>query len=268
MEVFMQLNNLLCAIAQLVSHVILGVTGFGGTVVAAPFTQKFLGVSVAVPFGNLVTFPVLIAILITEYKKIDWKNLVIIVGVMCLGLPIGQHLFLSMSAVVAKVCIGLIVSIVAILGIYKMFIKNPRLKASGTDLSTIPDTLFMKITRYVFLFAGGVVHGAFVIGGPLVTVYTIAAVKDKSRFRATMTMVWMIINTLNTIASYKTGQLVPEVWNALVLGIPFALIGFLIGNWLHKKVNQDVFMKIVYVVLTFVGLNMFIRAFITFISAS
>ena len=117
MDSYFTLNYLLNGIAQLFSHIILGCTGFGGTVVAAPFTQKFLGISIAIPFGNLVTFPVLIVILIKEYKKIDWKNLIIIFAVMCLGLPIGQSLFLKMSANVAKVSIGLIVTIVAILGL-------------------------------------------------------------------------------------------------------------------------------------------------------
>jgi len=237
MSSFFTMNYFLCGIAQLFSHIILGCTGFGGTVVAAPFTQKFLGISIAIPFGNLVTFPVLIVILAKEYKKIDWKNLIIIVAVMCLGLPIGQALFLQMSANVAKVCIGLIVTIVALLGVYKMFVKIPRLEKSGVEVDeNKPDTMANKIIRYGCLFLGGIVHGAFVIGGPLVTVYTIAAVKEKSKFRATMTMVWMIINTLNTINAYRTDQLVPGVWKALVLGIP-----------------------------TFVGLNMFIRAALTFI---
>jgi uncharacterized membrane protein YfcA len=265
MDIFFELNYFFCAIAQLVSHIILGCTGFGGTVVAAPFTQQFLGVSVAVPFGNLVTFPVLIAILIKEFKKIDWKNLLIIVAVMCLGLPIGQSLFLSMDANIAKLCIGFIVTLVAILGLYKMFIKIPKLKSLGDDIQEKPDTLTGKIIRYLCLFIGGIVHGAFVIGGPLITVYTISAIKEKRRFRATMTMVWMIINTLNTINCYRTGQLVPEVWEALVLGIPFALVGYLIGNWLHNKVDQEKFMKIVYIVLAIVGFNMFIRALLTFI---
>jgi len=260
MGIFFSMNYILCGLAQLVSHIILGCTGFGGTVVAAPFTQLYLGVDVAIPFGNLVTFPVLIVILITEYKKIDWKNLLIIVLVMSIGLPIGQSLFLSMSATVAKFWIGFIVSVVAILGVYKMFIKIPRIKKKGEEFKEKPDTLTAKIIRYLCLFVGGIVHGAFVIGGPLITVYAIAAVKEKSRFRATMTMVWMIINTLNTINSYRTGQLVPEVWQALVLGIPLALVGFLIGNWLHHRVDQDKFMKLVYVVLAVVGLNMFINA--------
>jgi len=266
MSSFFTMNYFLCGIAQLFSHIILGCTGFGGTVVAAPFTQKFLGISIAIPFGNLVTFPVLIVILAKEYKKIDWKNLIIIVAVMCLGLPIGQALFLQMSANVAKVCIGLIVTIVALLGVYKMFVKIPRLEKSGVEVDeNKPDTMANKIIRYGCLFLGGIVHGAFVIGGPLVTVYTIAAVKEKSKFRATMTMVWMIINTLNTINAYRTDQLVPGVWKALVLGIPLALVGFLIGNWLHHRINQEKFMKLVYIVLTFVGLNMFIRAALTFI---
>ncbi len=265
MSVFFELRYIFCAIAQLVSHIILGCTGFGGTVVAAPFTQKFLGISVAIPFGNLVTFPVLIAILIKEFKKIDWKNLLIIVVVICFGLPIGQYLFLSMSADVAKLCIGFIVTVVAVLGIHKMFIKIPRMKKYGDNIEEKPDTIINKIIRYLCLFIGGIVHGAFVIGGPLITVYTIAAIKEKSRFRATMTMVWMIINTLNTLNCYRTGQLVPEVWQALVLGIPMALVGYLIGNWLHNKVDQDKFMKIVYIVLAVVGFNMFIRALFTFI---
>ena len=86
--------------------------------------------------------------------------------------------------------------------------------------------------------------------------YTISAVKEKEKFRNTMNMVWVILNTWNAISQFRSGVVTPYVLSALAVGLPMAAIGFFLGMAFLKKINREQFLRIVYCVLLFVGGNM------------
>ena len=124
----------------------------------------------------------------------------------------------------------------------------------------MPDTASRKAFRYGCLILGGIVHGAFNIGGPLITVYTLEAVKEKEKFRNTMTWLWAILNTVNAINQYRNGAWTPHLWSALAVGAPLAAIGFFLGMAFLKKINREQFLRIVYIVLLIIGGDMLIRS--------
>lgn len=106
-------------------------------------------------------------------------------------------------------------------------------------------------------------HGAFNIGGPLITVYTIAAVKEKEKFRNTMNMVWVILNTWNAFSQFRNGVITPHLLSALAVGVPMAAVGFFLGMAFLKKINRETFLRVVYCVLLFVGGNMLITSLLS-----
>lgn len=171
------------------------------------------------------------------------------------GILVGNYLFHAISPVVAKICIGGMVTFIALMNIYKHIIKPLVLKKNEEEEA---DTTFKKVLRYGCLILGGVVHGAFNIGGPLITVYTISAVKEK--FRNTMNMVWVILNTWNAFSQFRSGVVTPHLWSALAVGAPMAAVGFFVGMAFLKKINKETFLRIVYCVLLFVGANMLITS--------
>ncbi|MDU1326209.1 MAG: sulfite exporter TauE/SafE family protein [Clostridiales bacterium] len=263
-----ELNFLWIGLIEIFSHFVQGCTGFGATVIAAPVVTGLLGTAEGVPYGTLITMPMLYVLGIKAFKQVSWKDLAKIVILMAPGVLVGHYLFLNISPNTAKVCIGFIVTCIALRGVYQKFVLEPR-KAKQADAveAEKPETMARKVFRYGCLLLGGAIHGAFNIGGPLVTVYTIYSVKDKSSFRATMTWVWIIINTcFNMVNQYRTGQWTEHMWWALAVGVPLAAIGFYLGGVFHKKINHDTFLKLVYVVLTIVGGDMFVRALLTFIA--
>ena len=180
---------------------------------------------------------------------------------------IGNMIFGSISPVHAKVAIGGIVTAIALKNIYNAFIRDPKKIKEGYNPESEEEqakanTPLMKAFRYGCLLLGGCVHGAFNIGGPLITVYTLYSVKDKSCFRATMTWVWIIMNTcFNMVSQYSQGRYdTPVLWSALAIGVPLAALGFYLGHLFHKKINREQFLKCVYVCLLIVGGDMFVRA--------
>lgn len=251
-------NNILVGLMQVVGFFIQGTTGFGCTVIAAPVTNGLLGTAVGVPYGTLITLPFLYYLGIKGRKEVSWKDLFKIIILCAPGILLGNVLFYKINAQTAKIGIGAMICIIAIMNIYKYIIKPLVLKK--VDEEDAPDTTGKKIFRYGCLILGGVVHGAFTIGGPLITVYTLEAVKDKKSFRNTMTWLWCVLNLWNASNQYRNGALTPELWNALIIGVPLAGIGFFFGMRFLEKINREQFLRIVYAVLFVIGSDMLIRS--------
>lgn len=246
---------------QVAGFFIQGCTGFGCTVIAAPVTTGFLGIKEGVPYGTLITLPFMYYLGIKAIKEVSWKDLAKILILCAPGILVGNYLFATISPIVAKIAIGAMICFIATMNINKYIIQSLVLKK---EVKEEVDTLGKKVFRYGCLILGGVVHGAFNIGGPLITVYTVSAVEDKEKFRNTMTWVWLLLNTVNAMNQYRAGAITPHLLSALAVGVPLAGIGFYFGMRFLKKINREQFLRIVYVVLLFIGLNMFIRSVLAY----
>lgn len=248
---------ILMGLAQIFGFFVEGCAGFGCTVITAPVVTSLLGTAEGVPYGTIMALPCLIMITIKYINDISWKDLGKILIMCAPGMLIGQYLFKTLDPTVAKVGIGGAVTIIATMNIYKHIIK-PLVLKKEVNQEDEEDTLSKKIFRYSCLIIGGIVHGAFNIGGPLITVYTLEAVKDKKRFRNTMTCLWVVLNTANAISQYNAGLLTPRMWSAVAVGLPMALLGFFFGVKFLDKINRVQFLRFVYVVLFCVGANMLV----------
>ena len=157
----------------------------------------------------------------------------------------------------AKVAIGTMVTFIAVMNIYKHIISPLVLKKEIQE--DAPDTTLKKVFRYAALIIGGTVHGAFTIGGPLITVYTLEAVKDKEKFRNTMTWVWIVLNLYNMANHMMSGYYTPDMLGASAIGLPLSFIGLIIGMKFLTRIKRITFLRMVYVVLLVIGVDMLLR---------
>ncbi|GEM79317.1 sulfite exporter TauE/SafE family protein [Vibrio superstes] len=254
MEFIYKLDYLLVGLMQVIGFFVQGTTGFGCTVIAAAVTNGLLGTTMGVPYGTAITIPFLYYLAIKGREDISWKDLAKIVALCAPGILIGQYLFYQISPQTAKILIGAMVTVIAVMNLHKHVIKPLIIK--DADEEDVADTLPKRIFRYGCLILGGIVHGAFNIGGPLITVYTLEAVKDKKKFRNTMTMLWVVLNTWNLFNQHQNGAFTTELNSALLIGLPLAGIGFYFGMRFLEKINREQFLRIVYVVLLLIGANM------------
>ena len=254
---------ILLAIIQIFGFFVEGSAGFGCTVISAPFATSILGIETAVPFGTIMSTIFVVSLTLKSLKNISWKDLGKILLACLPGLFLGQCLFYVVDPNVAKVGIGLAVTLIAAFKIYQNIISPLVLKKVKSE--DVVDTLPKKIFRYTCLIVGGIVHGAFNIGGPLITVYTLEAVKDKIKFRNTMIALWATLDVLNSINHFRNGTLTPYLWSAVLVCVPFAAVGFILGVKFTDKINRETFLRFVYVVLLAVGLNTLIRSLLVLI---
>ena len=252
------------------SFLVMGITGFGATVLAQPTNISVLGLNIAIPFSTLITFPCQLYLGFKTMKNVAWKQLLKI-GIICVpGLFLGQYMATIMDPDISKTIIGIFVSVIALKGLYEVFVKTPKLikKAQEEDPTKViteietEDGPLKKAFNYICLFLGGAMQGAYVIGGPLITVYVLSAIKDKTVFRNTMNWLWIILNcVLNFTSQLSKGMYAQEgLWLIVGIGAVAAFVGYFIGIKVHDKLSKQLFLKITYVMLLLTGANMLIQA--------
>lgn len=235
---------LLVAVIVLITHTLEGITGFGCTAIAMPFTIMLVGVTVAKPTLTILGFLLSLYIVIISFKDIVWKEFIRIVAFVGLGLPVGLWAFNKLPEKLLIKFLAIFIILIAIRGIYIAFTSRKSTNPANNTLLNF------------ILFLGGCVHGAFTSGGPIVTIYATEALPKKNNFRATLCMLWVVLNGIMIIQTAAKGLITSDVIKLLEVTIPFLVVGGLLGNWAHHKIHDTYFSKIVFIILLITGVFM------------
>lgn len=225
------------------SNIIQTITGFAGTALAMPLSLKLEGSETAKPVLNLVALLVCVYVVIVHFKDIDWKNFLIILGVVGLGFATGYLVdLIPINSKVLLYIYGCVVILVSILFFYIDFekIKLP------------------KWVMIIFLFLGGIMHKLYVSGGPFVVIYGLGELKDKNKFRATLSLLWIILNSVLFTTQMVQGLFTVHVWIQAGIGAVVTILSLVIGSLIAPKLSKTLFLKITCVLLFFSGVTLFI----------
>lgn len=243
------LNDLLFYIVILIANIFQGITGFAGTVLAMPASLFLVGYGVARPILNVFGFLSGIYVFAGNRRHVDKNVLTRILVIMGIGVACGI-LIKSLVDIQARwlyILLGIFVCIVACYGLCR--------KKEGPSVTASAGT----ILDGCLLLTAGIIHGIFVCGGPLVITYLTDHLPDKTKFRATISTVWIIFNGIIMISDLLSGAFTLPVIEQLCIAAPFLLAGMYIGSRLVQKMDQSFFMKLTYVLLLISGLSLLIK---------
>ena len=161
-----------------------------------------------------------------------------------------KSLFAGKEEILYK-CLGIFVIGLAVQGLYSLWRKKQ--SAGGADGG------WGSVKGCALLVSSGVVHGMFVCGGPLLIGYLSKAIKDKVSFRATISTVWIILNSIILMDDIRAGLWNPELIRTQLITIPFLIAGMVIGTKLYKCMSQQLFMKLTYVLLFISGISLIVK---------
>ncbi len=221
-----------------IAFLIEAAAGFGSMVVALTVGALFF------PMPSLLGWLVPVNLVLSAYllvrgrHHLDWKFLLSsVVPLMTGGLLLGIVLARSTDTGWMKPVFALFVVAVAA--------QQLMTRAALTPLS--------RPVASLALFAGGVIHGVFATGGPLAVFVSSRTLPDKSAFRATLAAVWVVLNVLLLPRLWLDGSLslftLPT--SALML-LPLA-VGIVAGEWVHHRLDEALFRKVVAVLLLGAG---------------
>lgn len=241
------MNYVIFYIIILATNIIQGITGFAGTILAMPPSLMLVGYDVAKPVLNVLGIFAGLYVFFSFRKNVNWKELKKIVILMFFGIIFGIFIksnFTGKESILYKI-LGIFVIFVAITGYLKLY--KPKEEKNSV------------LKSYILLITSGIVHGMFVSGGPLLIGYLSKSIKDKVTFRATISTVWIILNTIILFDDIKNGLWNFQLLKIQIVSIPFLFLGMFIGTLLYKKMSQLLFMKITYVLLFISGISLLVK---------
>ena len=226
------------------THFLEGITGFGCTVLAMPFSIMLLGIDTARPV--LTVYALLLALyLAVRYRKsISFAHYGKMIGAMLLGLPVGILAYDILPRRQLLLVLAVFMILVSVRGILKSF----GIIRKGAPIKNAP-ALYL-------VFLGGIIHGAFSSGGPLVIIYASEKIKDKSVFRATLCLIWSTLNTILLAQMLINRQIDGGAIRLAGMALPFLIAGTLLGDYAHKHIRDTVFTKLTFLILLATGIFM------------
>ncbi len=216
--------------------------GYGMAVIALPFCAFFMDLKMLPPlFGTLGGIASLY-ISIKERRHINWRELRRVLLWCAIGFPVGVYGFHKLPVNRLNLFLAVFIVIVSVHGFWKTYTKRA---------SRPWPWLFGRI----LLILGGVIHGAFTTGGPAVIAYSEPILKDKHEFRATMMLIWGILNPIFVTIYWLSPSRQIEVFWLTLACIPSIFIGIRTGQFLHHRVSERGFRLAVFTLLFLSGIS-------------
>ena len=228
------------------SNIVQCITGFAGTVLAMPFSVMLVGISTAKPILNALGIAASIGVLIKNYKYVDKKEFLKIVCIMGAGMIGGLFVSgdITKSERLVHILLGVVVIIFAVYNAVLFFEK----------IEKEPN----RVVALLFLVAAGVIHGIFVCGGPLLVSYAATKIKDKQRFRATLSAVWIVLNSVIMFSNIHDGMFTKTLLPQLAISLVLLVGAVVIGEKIAKKMKKEIFLILSYALMLISGVSLLI----------
>ncbi len=219
--------------------------GFAGGIVLIAVPLMALTVSPIQAAGIMLPILILMdAIGVWAYRKSwDRRNLFIMLPGAVIGITIGG----LTAHLVSEDSVRLIVG-----GIAVAFTMHYWFRGGETRAATSPN-----IAKGAFWGAlGGYTSFVAHAGSPPFQIYMLPQKLDKTLLVGTSVMFFAAVNWVKLVPYYMLDQLNPgNLWTSLLL-LPLAPIGMVLGLWLHDKVPERPFYRIIYAMIFLVGLKL------------
>lgn len=242
------ISKVIFLIIVFLSNIIQCITGFAGTVLAMPFSIMAVGYDTAKPILNVLGIAASVYIAVKDFRYIHKKEFAKITIVMLAGIAAGFWLgkFIGTDGGVLYKILGIVVIAFAAVNAYRFYTKKE-------------DKKFSPLVSSLLLITSGIVHGMFVCGGPLLVTYLSGIIKDKREFRATVSAVWIVLNTVIMFGDIKAGYFSADLIALFAVSLLVLAAALIIGNLIYNKMSKKVFLQLTYALMLISGISLLVK---------
>lgn len=231
-----------CIVAVIITGISKG--GFGGlAILAVPLMALVMSPVQAAG----IMLPILIVMdwvgVITYRKHWDLRTLLLVLPGAILGIGIGYALADYVSDDAVRIAVGVIAVIFPIYAVLK-----PQAEGSFIQGNRVLGGLAGATAGFTSFLA----HA----GGPPFQAYVIPQGLPARIYAGTAVMFFAVVNLVKLVPYFLLGQLGTNNLTISLYLIPLAPIGVLLGAWLVKRIDQDLFYRILYGLVFCVGLKL------------
>jgi uncharacterized protein len=242
-------NNLVvlggCVFLAFVSET---VVGFGSTIVALSLGAYLFPIDFLLPVLVPVNLTLSAYLVARDHRAISWGVLLRrILPWMALGMPVGLALFSLRQSLWLRNAFAAFVVLLSALELWRM-------RAGGTEARGLPGW-----QGGVLLAVGGLIHGVFGTGGPMVVYVVSRDLGDKRAFRSTLAVLWLILSLILVGGYLIAGALTVETLRSSAYLLPALVAAVITGELLFGRVPARYFRVLILVVLLGAGTLLLIK---------
>lgn len=223
--------------------------GFGATLITVALGSIFLPIDALLPAIVPLNLSLSVWLTVRYRREVDTRFLFRrLLPLMLIGMPLGILVFRHADPSLLRRIFGVFLVIVSGIEIARMR------HAHAVAVAPIP-----RAVEIGMLLAGGMVHGAFATGGPMAVYVVGRTIADKGRYRATLCLLWAILNTFLLLTYLRLGDLDGASLSITAWLAPSCALGLWAGELAHHRVPAATFRGLVFVGLALVGATLIVR---------
>jgi uncharacterized membrane protein YfcA len=226
----------------LVAYWVRGKAGFGSGLVAVPLLTLMWPVTLVVPVVVALDYLGSASQGIKNVDQVAWTEQLVLIPFMVAGVGVGLRL---LSAVPTSLLARLLGCFVIAYAIYQM-LPLPELRGSRIA------------ARYCGLL-GGLVGTLFGTGGPFYVIYLNLRGLDRTVFRATFAMNFLIDGGVRLAAFVAAGLYHLQTVGYLLAAVPIAGAGLYVGGRIQTGLSPRAFQLVIRVLLLTTGLALLLK---------
>jgi len=227
-----------------VAYAVKGLSGFGSGLIAIPFLALIFPITFIVPVIGLLSYSGTIMQSIHLRKHAAWQDLLPLLPFSLLGIMLAMWILVNVPQQILLMSLGVFVLAYSI---YSLLPLSP-LKG-GWGWAILAGSM------------GGLVGALFGTGGPFYVLYLKNRRLNKSAFRASIVMVFLVDGGIRIIGYASSGLYNSKVFTMLLVGFPVLLMGMYVGNHLHIKINEKRFNQSISLLLLVSGIMLIYKAY-------
>jgi uncharacterized membrane protein YfcA len=226
----------------LLAYWVRGMAGFGSGLVAVPLLTLMWPVTIVVPIVVALDYLGSASQGVKNVERVAWQEQLVLIPFMVVGVAAGLWLLAAVSTGrLAKILGGFVIAY----AIYQM-LPLPELRSS-------------RVAATHCGFLGGLVGTLFGTGGPFYVIYLNLRGLDRTVFRATFAMNFLIDGGVRLAAFVGAGLFTRQTLGYLLAAVPIAGAGLYVGGRIQTGLSQRTFQVVIRMLLLASGLALLLK---------
>ncbi|TVY09239.1 sulfite exporter TauE/SafE family protein [Paenibacillus cremeus] len=213
-------------------------TGFGFSIMTVPFLLFIYDAHEAVVINTVLSCLLSLFMFYRIRTEMDTALLKRLLTGSFIGMPAGLLVYQYLPVETLKLGVGICILLFTVLLLLHFQVKPSPLK----------DRIVGGISGFLSTAIG--------IPGPPLLAYFSGMSIDKTALRSTTLAYYISIYTVSAIFQLSLSRPPASVWTSIGLSIPLVAAGILLGQWLFKHIQQQLFRRICLVILCFTGIQL------------
>ena len=219
-----------------------GLTGFGSGLIGMALLTPMLGLSTAAPMFALISICGECLMFLRYRQHIQLQSVWRLALASVIAIPIGILIIPRLNEHLVLVVLGLVISGY---GAYSLFTPH------------LPQ-ITNKRWGFIFGFISGLLTGAYNGGGPPLVIYGNLARWQPNEYKSNIPGMFILNSAFVIATHFLAGHYTQPILQNVLIGLPAMLIGLFVGWSLDKRVNPEMFRKMVLFLLIVIGVRLII----------